>query len=73
MRMALFKSRSGDTHELGFFLKLLDSAATAIAHTGAKSAEYLENSFADGAFIRNAAFNAFGNEFLCRLRSLYTQ
>ena len=51
-----------DANELCLCLKFFDRAAAAVAHTCTDTAEKLEDRIGNGSFVRNAAFNAFGNE-----------
>src|SRR5208283_1559846 len=49
--------------------ELIDGSGSAVAHAGPQASHELEDEFGQRALVRNAALNAFGNEFLIR-RSL---
>ena len=51
-----------DAAEAGVVLEVLDVGAAGVAHAGAEAADELVDDGADGAFVADAAFDAFGDE-----------
>ena len=62
--MALADARGGDLDKLGTLVHVLDRGATAVAHGSAQAARHLVNDGDDRAFVRHAAFDAFGHQFV---------
>ena len=62
--MAFGQTRGGDANKFGISPQFLDGSGAAVAHRASQSAHQLECGIGKGAFIRHAAFNAFGNQFL---------
>lgn len=61
--MAFRKSRAGNAYKLAVFLQRRDVAATAVAHARAQSAAQLVDGVGNFAFVCNASFYSFGDEF----------
>src|SRR5580692_912707 len=61
--VAFAESGAADAHEAGFLQEFGDGGAAAVAHAGFQSANHLVDDHGDGTAIRDASFNAFGNEF----------
>ena len=62
VRMRFTKTCICNANKLSSFLKFCNSFAAAVTHTCADTAEKLEDRVGNRSFVRNAAFNAFGNE-----------
>src|SRR6266702_4799148 len=62
MHMALAEPCAGDADELCVFLQLLDGFAAEVSHAGAQAADELVDHRFERPAIRDAAFDALGNE-----------
>src|SRR5688500_2962074 len=61
------EARRGDTDELRVRLQVGDGLAAGVSHTGPQAADELGDHLGNRAFVRDAAFDAFGDEFrICR-------
>src|SRR5690606_24209472 len=60
----LADARSRDFNELALGAHVFNGGAAAIAHRGAQAADQLIDDGQHAAFVRDAAFNAFGHEFV---------
>src|SRR5271165_6978744 len=61
--VAFAKAGRCDAEEFRFVLQFADRSRAAISHAGAQAADKLINHLGQRTFIRDAAFDAFGNEF----------
>lgn len=64
VRVGLPETCAGDAYELCTLLEVGDSRAAAVAHTGADTANELEDGVGNGSLVRYTALNALGNELL---------
>ena len=67
VRVTLHDAGISNAHEL-CIVQVLYILCSAVAHTRTQTADELINDFLNGAFVRYAAGNAFGNQFLGFLR-----
>ena len=65
MRMAFGKAGIGNPDKFAVFPQIVHSLCTAVSHAAAKTADHLENGVCKCSLVRNTAFHAFRNKFLC--------
>lgn len=63
MDVAFAQAAAGDLDELGVGAEFLEGVGTEVAHARADAAHELEDDVGEGAFVGDAAFDAFGDEF----------
>src|SRR5450759_40536 len=66
VRVRLAQSRGGNAHETSLCAKLLDRAATDVAHSAAQATDHLEQHVGDRPSVRHAALYPLRNELLRR-------
>src|SRR5699024_6546345 len=64
MRMTLSQSCGGHLHKSAFFFQLFDRLSSTVSHTGAKTADQLEDRIFHGSFVSDTSFHAFRNQLL---------
>src|SRR6478609_5564857 len=63
MDVALAQAAGGDADEAGAFAEFGEGGGTDVTHAGLEAAHELEDDVGERPFVRDAAFDAFGDEF----------